>query len=196
VDFEGEGIILRCSVPIRSSQEEGGDIIISRNNVLPWFLTVMAMLLLGGCAHVISKQVLKEVDTKVTFAQVAKAPDAYKGKTVLFGGDIIETKNLPDKTLIVVLQHPLGTRDKPAAGDVSEGRFIIQAPGFLDPAIYSPGRKITVAGKVVGKDVRPLGEIEYTYPIIEKRELYLWPEEKSQPEESKVHFGVGIGVGL
>jgi outer membrane lipoprotein len=169
---------------------------ISRNNCLPWFLTMVAMLLLVGCAHVISKQALKEVDKNATFAQVAKAPDAYKGKTVLFGGDIIETKNLSDKTLITVLQRPLGTRDRPAAGDVSEGRFIIQAPGFLDPAIYSPGRQMTVAGKVVGKEVRPLGEIQYTYPLIEKRELYLWPEEKSEPEESKVHFGVGIGVGL
>jgi len=169
---------------------------ISKNNVLPLFLVMAAILLLVGCAHVISKQVLKEVDTNTTFAQVSKAPDAYKGKTVLFGGDIIEAKNLPDKTLITVLQRPLGTRGRPAAGDASEGRFIIQTPGFLDPAIYSPGRKITVAGRVVGKEKRLLGEIQYTYPVIEKRELYLWPEEKSEPEESKVHFGVGIGVGL
>jgi outer membrane lipoprotein len=169
---------------------------ILRNNCLPWFLATVAMLLLVGCAHVISKGVLKEVDKNATFAQVAKAPDAYKGKTVLFGGDIIETKNLSDKTLIVVLQRPLDSRSRPAAGDVSEGRFIITSPGFIDPAIYSPGRKITVAGKVVGKEVRPLGEIEYTYPIIEKRELYLWPAEKPASTEPKVQFGFGIGVGL
>ncbi|OGP54374.1 MAG: hypothetical protein A2Y65_09255 [Deltaproteobacteria bacterium RBG_13_52_11] len=169
---------------------------ISRHNVLPFFLAMVAMLLLVGCAHVISKEVLKEVDTNVTFVQVSKAPDAYKGKTVLFGGAIIEAKNLPDKTLLVVLQRPLNRQGQPAAGDISEGRFIIQTQGFLDPAIYSPGRKITVAGKVVGKDMRPLGEIQYTYPIIEKRELYLWPEEKSASTEPKVHLGVGIGIGL
>ena len=76
---------------------------------------------------------------------------------------------------------------------MSEGRFIIQTPGFLDPAIYSPGRKLTVAGTVAGKEVRPLGEIEYTYPIIEKRELYLWPEEEAVSDEPDVRFGVGIG---
>ncbi len=168
---------------------------ISRNSVLLFFVMVAA-LMLAGCAHVISKEVLKEVDTNVTFAQVSKAPDAYKGKTVLFGGDIIETKNLPDKTQVVVLQRPLGTRGQPAAGDVSEGRFIMTTPGFIDPAIYSPGRKITVAGRIVGKEVRPLGEIQYTYPIIEKREIYLWPEEKPASTEPKVHFGFGIGVGL
>jgi outer membrane lipoprotein len=155
---------------------------IARNNVL-FFVGMVTMLLLAGCAHVISKGVLKN-------------PDAYKGKTVLFGGDIIETQNLPEKTLVVVLQRPLGRRGQPATGDVSEGRFIVQAPGFLDAAIYSPGRKITVAGTVVGKEVRPLGEIQYTYPIIERRELYLWPIEKSAPAQPQTHFSIGIGIGL
>lgn len=160
------------------------------------FCAMAAMLLLAGCAHVISKEALKEVDTSITFSQVAKNPDAYKGKTVLFGGDIIKAKNLSNMTLVVVLQRPLGRRGEPAAGDVSEGRFIIRNTEFLDPAIYSPGRKITVAGTLVGKEVRPLGEIEYTYPIIEKRELYLWPEEEAAAAEPQVHFGVGVGVGF
>jgi outer membrane lipoprotein len=169
---------------------------IKRHHVLSFVLAMAAMLLLAGCAHVISKEVLQEVDASLTFAHVSKDPEAYKGKTVLFGGDIIETQNLSDKTQIVVLQRPLGSRGEPSAGDVSEGRFIITTPGFLDPAIYGPGRKITVAGTVVGKEVRPLGEIEYTYPIIEKREFYLWPEEEAASDESGVRFGVGIGVGF
>jgi outer membrane lipoprotein len=193
------GIIFIGDVPISASREEGGDMIISKNNVLAWFLTIMALmalLLLVGCAHVISKEVLKEVDKNATFAQVVKEPDAYKGKTVLFGGDIIETKNFADKSVVTVLQRPLDSRDRPATGDVSEGRFIVTTPGFLDPAIYSPGRKITVAGKVVGKEKRPLGEIEYTYPVIEKQGLYLWPAEKPASTEPKVQFGFGVGVGF
>jgi outer membrane lipoprotein len=168
---------------------------VSRKNIL-FFVAVAATFLLAGCSHVISKEVLKEVDRNVTFAQVAKAPDAYKGKTVLFGGDIIETQTLPDKTVIIVLQRPIGRRGEPAAGDVSEGRFIIQTPGFLDPAIYSPGRKVTVAGTVFGKEMRPLGKIEYMYPIIEKRELYLWPEENYSSKQPQTHIGFGIGIGL
>ena len=168
---------------------------IARNNVLPFALAMAAVLLVAGCAHVISKEVLQEVDTSVSFVQLSKEPDTYQGRTVLLGGDVIETQNLPDKTLVIVLQCPLGRRGQPGAGDVSEGRFLIQTTGFLDPAIYSPGRRLTVAGTVVGKEVRPLGEIEYTYPIIEKRELYLWPEE-SASDEPRVHFGVGIGVGF
>ena len=165
-------------------------------NIVLLFVAMVAVTLVIGCAHVISKAVLKDVDPSVTFAQVAKVPDVYKGKTVLFGGDIIETKNLPNKTQVFVLQRPLGSGGKLAAGDVSEGRFIILVPGFLDPAIYSPGRKITVAGTVAGKEVRPLGEIAYTYPLIERRELYLWPKKEPASTEPKVHLGVGIGVGL
>jgi outer membrane lipoprotein len=169
---------------------------ISRNKGFPLLCAMVVLLLLAGCAHVISKEVLQDVDGSVSFVQLSKDPEAYTGKTVLFGGDVIETQNLSDKTLVVVLQRPLGSRGEPGAGDVSEGRFIIQTLGFLDPAIYSPGRKLTVAGTVAGEEVRPLGEIEYTYPVIEKRELYLWPEEEAASDEPDVHFGLGIGVGF
>ncbi len=167
---------------------------VSRNIVLPWLLVVAAMFLPTGCAHVISKTMLNEVDRNATFAQVVKDPDAYKGKTVLFGGDIIETKNLPDKTVIAVLQRPLSRRGQPAGVDVSEGRFIIQTMGFLDPAIYSPGRQVTVAGKVLGKEVYPMGEIHYAYPLIEKQELFLWPL-PNPAAERRWHFSFGVGTG-
>ncbi len=167
-----------------------------RSGFSPLFIAVLTILLLAGCASVISREVLREVDQNVSFEQLLEEPEAYKGRTLLLGGDIIETQNLPDKTVVVVLQRPLGFRGKPAAKDISEGRFILSAPGFLDPAIYSHGRKVTVAGVVVGKEVRPLGEIEYTYPIIEKRELYLWPEEEASSAEPRVHFGFGVGVGF
>jgi outer membrane lipoprotein len=169
--------------------------IISRNYVIAWFLTIGALLLLVGCAHVISEETLKQVDRNATFAQVVKEPDAYKGRTVLFGGAIIETINVADKSRMIVLQQPLGRRDRPVAGDVSEGRFIILTSGFLDPAIYSPGRQITVAGKVVGKEKHPMGEIEYTYPVIEKQGLYLWPVAAPASAEPRWQFGVGVGTG-
>ncbi|RLB06480.1 MAG: hypothetical protein DRG50_05605 [Deltaproteobacteria bacterium] len=157
-------------------------------------ISILIIFLLTGCAPVISKGVLKEVDRSISFEQLLEEPEAYKGKTLLLGGDIIETQNLPAKTLIIVLQRPLGHRGRPVGGDVSKGRFIISAAGFLDPAIYRHGRKVTVAGVVVGKKVRPLGEVEYTYPIIEKKELYLWPEEEVSSAEPQVHIGVGVGV--
>jgi len=158
-------------------------------------IAIVGSLLLTGCAPVISREVLREVDKDVSFEQLLKNPEAYSERTLLLGGNIIEAQNFTDKTLIFVLQRSLGFRGRPAEGDVSKGRFIISVPGFLDPAIYRHGRKITVAGRVMGKEVRPLGEIEYTYPVIEKKELYLWPEE-SPSSEPQFHIGVGVGVGF
>jgi outer membrane lipoprotein len=182
---------------MNESREKGGgrEVRVVRFVLYFSLIAMVISLLLPGCAPVISREVLREVDKDVSFEQLLKNPEAYRGRTLLLGGNIIEAQNLTDKTLIFVLQRSLGFRGRPAEGDVSKGRFIISVPGFLDPAIYRHGRKITIAGRVMGKEVRPLGEIEYTYPVIEKKELYLWPEE-SPSSEPQFHIGVGVGVGF
>ncbi len=164
------------------------------SDVFAW-IAVAIVLLVVGCAPVISQRALEEVDRSVSFEQLLDNPDAYRGKTVLLGGTIIETQNFSDRTLITILQRPLGYRDRPTSEDVSMGRFILQVPGFLDPAIYRPGRKVTVVGSVMGREVRPLGEVEYSYPLIEKRALHLWPAEHPGTVP-RVHFGVAVGSGF
>ena len=157
-------------------------------------IAMASPFLLVGCASVISQRALNEVDQTLIFEQLLENPEAHKGKIVLLGGTIIETQNFSDRTLIVVLQRPLGFRKKPIAEDVSRGRFIVYTLGFLDPAIYRHGRKITVVGSVMGREVRPLGKIEYSYPVIEKSELYLWPLEETSGTGPRLHFGIGIGI--
>jgi outer membrane lipoprotein len=146
----------------------------------------------GGCAPVISQEVLKTVDEEVRFETVLENPMGYLGATLLLGGDIIETLALPGKTEMVVLQHPLGFRNKPSKERGSKGRFIVVARGFMDPAIYRSGRQVTVVGTVAGKDVRPIGEIQYAYPLMEMKELYLWPLEDAV-NQPRFYFGVGVG---
>jgi len=151
----------------------------------------------SGCAPVISKEVMQDVDQGISFQEMQKRPEAYEGRTTVLGGDIIQTENYPDKTLLVVLHRPLDSRQRPEAEGTSLGRFIVKVSGFLDPAIYQAGRLITVAGMVTGKETRALGEVNYTYPILEKRELYLWPRDGAAASGSiPVHFGIGIGIGL
>lgn len=157
-----------------------------------WIMTVAA-LVVAGCAAVISQESLKTVDQDIRFEQLLENPDAYRGKVVLLGGEIINTENVPNKTVIVVLQRSLGYNKKPDSEGESKGRFIVSTPGFLDPAIYRPRRKITVVGSVMGKQVRPLGELEYAYPVIEKKELYIWPVEGAPATSPRFHIGIGIG---
>ena len=154
-------------------------------------LTAYCLLLtvLSACAPVISPEVLKTVDAVITFEQVLKNPDAYKGKTVLLGGTILKTINLPDETLIEVMEQPLDRRNRPVNPGASKGRFIILFKEFKDPAIYT-GRLITVAGEVTGSQLRPLGETNYNYPMISPKEYYLW-----KPYEGPaIHIGVGVGT--
>jgi outer membrane lipoprotein len=47
---------------------------------------VIAAVLLSGCAHVISEDVLKKVNTDINFAELRKKPMVYQGKMVLLGG--------------------------------------------------------------------------------------------------------------
>lgn len=159
-------------------------------------IVVLAVIFQTGCSSVISKEALKEVDQTIAFELLLKNPEAYQGRTILLGGDIIETENHPKKTLILVLQRPLGRGRKPASGDVSMGRFIVTTPGFLDPDIYRPGRKITVVGSAAGKETRPLGEIKYAYPLIAKKELYIWPPESAERVWPRISIGVGFGIGF
>jgi len=127
----------------------------------------------SGCAHVISQETLKKTDPQITFKMLLSDPDAYKGKTVLFGGEIIQTTNTKDGAFIVVMQKPLDRYGVPTEEDISEGRFIIFHPVFLEPLIYSQKKEITVAGVVIGSKKMPVGEVEYTYPLISPIELKL-----------------------
>ena len=89
----------------------------------------------------------------VTFPMVLANPEAYAGYVVLWGGIIIDTKNLKDGTHITVLETPLHGSERPKSRSFSQGRFIARSARLLDPEIYQQGKKITVAGVVSGRYV-------------------------------------------
>jgi len=139
------------------------------------FLSVLTFFSLFSACAPISKELQDRADPTLTFQQVFDNPEAYKGKIVIWGGEIIQTLNQRDKTtLFEVLQRPLGWREEPKRTDASGGRFMVLAEGFLDPHIYRKGRAITVAGGVLGEKTRSLGEIEYRYPLLLSKQIHLW----------------------
>jgi len=57
-----------------------------------WFFSLFGLVaLVFACSPVISRQSLKEVDPTVTFQELLKDPDRYKGKWFLLGGEIVTT---------------------------------------------------------------------------------------------------------
>lgn len=127
-----------------------------------WILLLSFFVLFSGCVHVISKDLRAKSDPSLTLSQVRQNFDTFKGKMVVWGGEIIETVNQQDGTTqIEVFQKPLGWRGEPKETTASEGRFLILADKYLDPYIFRRGKKITVAGEMIGEKIKPLGEMNY-----------------------------------
>jgi outer membrane lipoprotein len=146
-----------------------------------WILFIL-IFFLSGCAHVISKDLRAKSDPSLTFGQVIKNPDGFKGKMVIWGGEIVETVNQRDgSTQIEVFQKPLGWRGEPRDIATSEGRLLILADKYLDPYIFRSGRKVTVMGEILGEKIKPLGEMDYRYPLLSGKQIHLWPEYASYP---------------
>ena len=134
----------------------------------------------SGCGSVISKGLLKEVNRDLTIEAVQSAIGQHRGQRVLWGGVIITSENLKGATEIEVLETPLTWGDVPANSveGGSGGRFIIEAPKYLDTAIYSEGRLVTVAGAVKGLVTRKIGMMDYQYPVITPIELKIFKPTK------------------
>jgi outer membrane lipoprotein len=140
-------------------------------------LAAVSLLLLSGCGHVISQDLRLRADPRVTFAAVYKNPEAFTGSFVIWGGEIVGATNPADGTTsIEVFQRPLSFSEQPDVMQPSEGRFVVATEQYVDTYPLKEGRRITVAGEVAGAVTRPLGDMEYRYPLVAGKELYLWPE--------------------
>jgi outer membrane lipoprotein len=158
------------------------------------FLLAGLAVVLAACTQAISKDALRTADPALTFSRLIKSPESYRGKRILTGGEILSTSARDGETWVEVLQKPLGWRDEPEDTDESHGRFLVRIPGFADPAIYAPRKKITVLGEVEGQRVQRLKEMDYAYPVLLPLEHHLW---KPPGEgDARFHFGIGAGVGI
>lgn len=142
-----------------------------------WVRLALLAILVGGCATAFPDSVMRTVDTGITADQLATHPDALKGARVIVGGDILSIQPRPGVTEIELLTRRLRGDDSPEHTDRSPGRALFHTPEFLDPAVYAPGRRITVVGEVTGVEERKIGEVPYRYPVITAERIRLWPRD-------------------
>jgi outer membrane lipoprotein len=150
-------------------------------------LIFIMVILLAGCAHVVREEI-RAMAIKEPAENILKNPELYTGKIVILGGVIASSINTEEGTFMEIVQKPLDSRGRPKEVDISYGRFIVFYENYLDTAIYSPGREITVVGEVVGKRVRQLGQIMYPYLFLKSKELYLF--------EQRIPLPISIGIGI
>lgn len=149
---------------------------------------IVLLLALAGCAPPFSKQLLEQVDRTLSFSELRKNPEQYRGKVIMLAGTIINARNTREGTVFEILQKSMDNQGRPHTDDATEGRFLVISEQFIDTAVYHRGRDITVIGEVRGQKMQQLGEIEYQYPLVAPKELHLW-----EPSEGpKFYFGVGI----
>jgi outer membrane lipoprotein len=134
---------------------------------------LIAALTLKGCT-VISRKMMAEALTDVSFTQLSQNADTFRGQTVILGGHVIEVRNEARQTIVVVLQTPLGSGQEPLPPDRSEGRFMLQHDGFLDPEVFAKGRTLTAAGEVAGVIREMIDHEPYDYILLTSREIHLW----------------------
>jgi outer membrane lipoprotein len=145
------------------------------------FLIAVASLILSSCAPVLSRQLMNEGVRNVPFSLLQEAPDAYQGKIFILGGQIVETRFTEKGSQIEALSVPVDSYGYLKETEHSLGRFLAVYPkekGLLDPLVYEKGREITLAGAF--REIRhgTIDEMEYSYPVFEIEQIYLWDERK------------------
>lgn len=121
------------------------------------------------------------VDRSPEVAEVRAAPDRFEGAEVRWGGAVASVRNLPAETRIEVVSRVLNGSGRPVSTPRGGSRFIALVEGFLDPAIYTPGRLVTFQGVVIGS--RHAQGDSVLYPVVDVRAHVLWERVPGAPSE-------------
>ena len=139
---------------------------------VPGMLT--AALWLAACATGVPAPIREAPPDQPQPDEVRAEVSRFEGSTVRWGGVIASVSNRAEDTLIEMVSRPLGSSGRPRETDFTDGRFLARVPGFLDPAVYAPGREMTVSGTVAGLESRPVGEYPYPYVRVDVALHHLW----------------------
>ena len=144
-----------------------------------------------GCRSTQERPDRQESYEKISFSEILRSPEQYRGKVVRLGGVILDVVNKEEGSTLEILEQPLNWRGRPKPDDDSGGRFIAVFGEFLDKEIYRMDRQVTIIGEITGMKTAPIGEGTYNYPLLSGREIRLW---KDEGFFDRTHFHIGIGV--
>ena len=157
--------------------------------ILP--LTLL-LLLLGACSHRPQFDT-SQVATTLTPQQVLAEEAQHLGKSVLWGGMIIEINNQPQGTRLEVLAYPLDSSHTPRLNQPPLGRFLLMHDDYLEAVDYARGRRISVQGSLLRIEEGMVDQSPYRFPVVQSQQLHLWP--RGEPAPPRVHFGIGVVFG-
>lgn len=148
------------------------------------------LLFLVGCSNL--PPAIKDAPlVDISYPQAAQAISSYPAAPVRWGGVIVDVENEQTSSQVQVLSYPLNNYGRPLVDKPSEGRFVINSPEFLDPAVYAKNTEITVAGILNGDVERTIGKKVLHLPVVKTSVIHLWPNES----RNECYGGGGFGFG-
>jgi outer membrane lipoprotein len=153
-----------------------------------------AFLLLTACSNL--PPAIKDPPAyDLGYLEAAANTAKFKTAPVRWGGTIVEVENEPSFSAIQVLAYPLSGNGRPELGETSQGRFVVKSAGFLDPAVYTKNKAITVAGNLLGSTERTIGNKALQLPMISANQIHLWEELDYYSPYYGGYGGWGYGFG-
>jgi len=138
---------------------------------------------------------LRDVNKNLTLSMAVNDFEHMKSQYAFWGGIILSGKNLKDTTEFEVLAYPLNNYGEPLLDTHSYGRFVVVNQGYLELGEYAQDRRVTVVGELTATRKGKVGDSDYSYPVLNARQLKLWidePEVIYQDPNFGFHFGIGI----
>jgi outer membrane lipoprotein len=142
-------------------------------------ITFLSVISLFSCAPVLRHEIMNMAIRDISFSDINKNPEQFKGKLFVLGGIIVDTKGTPEGSMIEAIYVPVDSRGYLKGVGKSHNRFFALFPkenGFLDPLIFYRNREITFAGEFTEVREGKIDEMDYLYPLFTIKEFYLWPE--------------------
>lgn len=145
-------------------------------------LLAIYVVLVTGCASPLPKGQVSDIS--IPELQAGKADTGF---AVRWGGSIVSVQNKSDVTVLEIVSRPLWKTGRPIQSDQSEGRFVAEIPGFVDPELLLDGSDISLVGTV--QDVRSglVGEATYQFPVMAVFQYKLWKPRKEFTSDDFAH---------
>jgi len=155
-------------------------------------VALMGALALTACAP--GPLSVEGADLDLDPGDVQADPGVAQGKTVVWGGKIVSSTNLAERTRLEIVAYPTQARaQRPQTDQQPMGRFRAYESGYLETAEYAPGREVTVRGVITGTEQAPIDQVTYTFPTVDIEAIELWQRRSElQRQEPRIHFGFGI----
>jgi outer membrane lipoprotein len=151
------------------------------------------LLLLAGCAA-LNPLDLSRVDASATPSQVRQDFERYRGRTVQWGGLIVNRSEDDATPRLEILSYPL--HDDGSSADYLQptGLFWFRCTGSTDLAAHQPGRFVTVVGEIGELSPAEGGAKSQPLPQVNGEQIYLWGWRSRDDYRPRAIFGFGLGM--